>query len=161
MLGKCSSGNGWNKQMALRALFILLVCFASLSQAGEITSEMNACFNGAAQYHSVNPVVLKSIAKIESGFNPVAINRNKNGSYDIGVMQINSSWLSELSKFGVTSTSLRDPCTSIYVGAWILSKGIRKHGNTWRAIGTYNSGNREIGTRYAQKVYRVVSTQAQ
>ena len=49
ILGKCSSENGWNKQMDLRALFILLAGFTSSSQAGEITSEMNACFNGAGK----------------------------------------------------------------------------------------------------------------
>lgn len=140
----------------LARVIIVFFCFICISYAGEPTQEMNMCFHRAAEYHRVNPVVLKSIAKIESGFDPAATHRNKNGSYDIGIMQINSSWLSELAKHGVTSSALRDPCTSIYVGAWILSKGIQKYGNTWRAIGTYNSGNQVIGTRYAKNIYRNV-----
>ncbi len=41
---------------------------------------------------SIFSELLRSIAEAESGLNPAAINRNSNGTYDFGVMQINSSW---------------------------------------------------------------------
>ena len=121
-----------------------------------MTPKMRECFDSAAEYHHVNPVILKAIARVESGYNPNAINRNQNGSYDLGLMQINSIWFPKLRQFGVTAALLRDPCTSIYIGAWILSGSMRQRGNTWRAIGAYNSASPRLNERYAVKVYRVV-----
>ena len=37
-----------------------------------------------------NPAVMIAVAKAESGLNPLATNRNTNGSRDIGLMMINS-----------------------------------------------------------------------
>lgn len=85
--------------------------------------------------------------------NPKALGHNKNGSLDLGMMQINTIWLGSLGRYGITSQQLMDGCTSVYVGAWILSKNFRTYGNTWRAIGAYNSGNPAIGYNYARKVY--------
>lgn len=117
------------------------------------TSDPAACWRGAAGYHKVDMWLLYSIAWVESRMNPTAINRNKNGSVDIGMMQINTIWLPELARYGITQHHLLDGCTSIYIGAWILSKNIRNHGYTWKAIGAYNSATPGIGFRYAQKVY--------
>lgn len=119
------------------------------------SSDPNACWRGAAQYHGVDVWLLYSIAWVESRMNPVAIGRNKNGSLDLGVMQINTIWLNELARYGISKEQLLDGCTSIYVGAWIMSKNIRSYGYTWRAIGAYNSRNPAIGIAYAQKVYDV------
>jgi len=113
-----------------------------------------ACWQEAAERYGVNPYILYAIAKTESGLNPRAFNRNKDGSYDIGLMQINSSWLPTLKKFDVTEKQLYDPCTSIHVGAWILSASMRKHGNTWDAVGAYNSSKPVYRQRYALKVYQ-------
>lgn len=111
------------------------------------------CFEEAASFHKVDPWLLVAIASVESGFNPNAINRNKNGSYDVGMMQINSIWLPTLRKKGIDSSLLKNACASTYIGAWILSDNIRRYGYTWRAIGAYNSGNPKIGLAYAKKVY--------
>lgn len=113
----------------------------------------NACWRGAAQYHGVDLWLLYSIALVESNMNPRQIGRNKNGSLDLGMMQINTIWLNELGRYGITSQHLMDGCTSVYVGAWIMSKNFRTYGHTWRAIGAYNSGTPAIGYNYARKVY--------
>lgn len=111
------------------------------------------CWDKAAAYHNVDPWLLMSIAKVESSFNPNAYNGNKNGSYDLGMMQINSIWFPRLRKMGISQEMLKDACTSTYVGAWILSHNIKRYGYTWRAIGAYNSANPVIGLKYAKKVY--------
>lgn len=111
------------------------------------------CWKDAATYHGVDVWLLYSIAWVESGFNPKAIGRNKNGTVDIGMMQINSIWVRQLGQYGISSSSLSDACTSVYVGAWILAKNIKRHGYTWRAIGSYNSANPQKGYKYASKVY--------
>ena len=128
---------------------------ASLSQSNSIFYEkgVKPCWDQAAEYHRVDPWLLYSIAFVESGFNPNATNTNKNGSTDIGMMQINTIWLPQLKKMGISREMLKDACTSTYVGAWILSQNIKRFGYTWRAIGAYNSATPKIGYKYAKKVY--------
>lgn len=104
--------------------------------------------------YGVNEYLLYAIAKTESSLNPKAINRNKNGSYDVGLMQINSSWFPTLRKFGIAEEDLYDPCVSIHVGAWILADNMRRLGNSWNAVGAYNSSKPDLRVKYAQKVYR-------
>lgn len=114
------------------------------------------CFNEAAAYFQVSPQVLHAIAKHESGLNPNAMNRNTNGTYDIGVMQINSLWLPELSKIGIQYENLRDPCMNVFVGAWIYSKKVQKYGNSWNAIGAYHSETAQKRESYSWKIYREI-----
>lgn len=113
-----------------------------------------ACWDEAATRYGVNPYMLYAIAKTESGLNPAAINRNKNGSYDLGMMQINSIWFPTLRRHGIDEQQLLDPCTSIHVGAWILAQNIRRMGNTWEAVGAYNAGKFDLRMKYALKVYK-------
>lgn len=119
-----------------------------------LCSNAMACWEEAASRYGVNPYLLYAIARTESGLNPLATNRNKNGSYDIGLMQINSSWLPTLRKYGVDEQQLFDPCTSIHVGAWVLAQNMQRMGNSWEAVGAYNARNPELRMKYAQKVYR-------
>lgn len=116
------------------------------------------CWEEAAAFHNVDPWLLMSIAYVESRFNPNAVNRNKNGSYDTGMMQINSIWFPTLRKNGIDPSLLKDACASTYIGAWILSKNIKQYGYTWRAIGAYNSAKPSLGYKYAQKVYAAHAT---
>lgn len=114
------------------------------------------CWDEAGKFHRVDPWLLRSIAKVESGFNPDAIGKNTNGTYDIGMMQINNKvWLPILKKKGITEQMLKDPCLSVYVGAWILRQNIDTYGWTARGIGAYNSRTPAKNIAYAKKVYKV------
>ena len=84
-------------------------------------SPARACWEQAAERYGVSSELLYAIARTESGLDPQAIGRNRNGSRDIGLMQINSAWLPRLSTHGIAERDLFDPCTSIHVGAWILA----------------------------------------
>lgn len=114
------------------------------------------CFNEAASYYNVNPQVLYAIAKHESRLNRNAVNRNSDGSYDIGVMQINTVWLPELNKIGIRYEHLFDPCTNVYVGAWIYAKKVRKYGNTWNAVGAYHSETAKKKEKYSWIIFRQI-----
>ncbi|MGZ3236657.1 MAG: lytic transglycosylase domain-containing protein [Burkholderiaceae bacterium] len=114
----------------------------------------HACWEEAAYKYAINADLLYAIAKTESNLNPRAMNRNKNGSYDIGLMQINSSWLPALRKLGLNEQQLYDPCTNIQVGAWILAQNMQRLGNSWDAVGAYNSTSPSYRLRYALKVYK-------
>ena len=109
------------------------------------------CFDEAGGQYGINPLILRAIAKVESNFNPAAINWNSNGSYDFGVMQINSSWAPVLGK--ERWNTLGDPCCNIKTGASILASCMKKYGYTWEAIGCYNSQTPDKRDKYARSVF--------
>lgn len=123
------------------------------------------CFDEASRMYGVSAVLLRAIAKVESGFNPRAYACNKNGTCDIGVMQINTSWLETLARWDITKEDLFDACTNIKIGAWIASGLIAKHGLTWDAVGGYNAGCKNkskascmaIRAPYTWKVYNAMT----
>jgi soluble lytic murein transglycosylase-like protein len=109
------------------------------------------CFEEAAQRYGVNQNLLRSIAKVESNNNPSAVNHNSNGSVDLGVMQINSSWIKPM---GLDQGELlRNPCYNVMTGAKILKKCVDKHGYTWEAIGCYNAISPHVRVKYSWKVF--------
>lgn len=130
---------------------------ASLMQAAMLcavpTMAHADCIDDAASFHHVNVSLMRAIAQVESGTQTHAVNANSNGTVDIGLMQINSSWLPRLAREGISEQSLFDPCTNAYVGAWILSENIRQYGPTWSAIGAYNASSPDKRLAYARKVY--------
>ena len=110
------------------------------------------CFDEAGAMYGINPLILRTIAKVESGYNSRAINWNTNGTYDFGVMQINSSWVSTI---GIDQWNrLGDRCSNIKTGAMILSSCMKKYGYTWKAIGCYNSQTPDKRDRYAMIVFK-------
>ena len=117
----------------------------------------HACWEQAAERYGVSPDLLYAIARTESGLDPQAVGLNRNGSRDIGLMQINSAWLPRLLKHGIAETDLFDPCTSIHVGAWILAGNVQRLGYTWEAVGAYNAADPALRRAYAERVYRQVS----
>ena len=111
------------------------------------------CFEQAGADYGVSPGLLWSIAKVESGFAPQAVNWNQNGTYDYGLMQINSGWAGRL---GASAwQSLGDPCTNVKAGAWILAQCAQRYGYTWEAVGCYNFSDERKRQEYARKVYAV------
>lgn len=117
------------------------------------TPSFDACFDDAANKYSVDPRILRAIAQTESSMRPNAMGPpNKNGTYDIGLMQINSMHLKRLSKQGITEKKLMNACTSIYVGAWILAENIARYGRTWNAVGAYNAKSPHLREKYVQKI---------
>lgn len=115
-------------------------------------------WESVARKWQVNPHVLYAIAKTESNLNPRAVNRsNANGSEDIGMMQINSWWLPQLAKLGITRADLFVPCVSLDVAGWILSQNMERHGNTWKAIGAYNAVTPSKQQIYAEKVFKNIA----
>jgi soluble lytic murein transglycosylase-like protein len=116
-----------------------------------------ACWEQAGERYGVSPELLYAIARTESGLDPQAVGRNRDGSRDIGLMQINSAWLPSLSAHGIAERDLFDPCTSIHVGAWILAGNVRRLGYTWEAVGAYNAASPSLRRAYAERVYRQVA----
>jgi soluble lytic murein transglycosylase-like protein len=114
------------------------------------------CYEEAGSRYGISPHLLYAISKGESNFNPFAVHHNTNGSYDYGLMQINSSWEPELRKLGIPWNTLSDPCTNVMVGSWVLSQCIRDYGYTWSAVGCYNSRTPSKRDRYAARIASIV-----
>lgn len=143
-------------------IICLLLVVAGASYAAKAPPEAARCFREAGVRFSVDWRLLQAIAEVESGLNPSAIGLNKkNGrvlSEDLGMMQINSSWLPVLRPMGITrEVLLGNACQNIHVGAWILAKNIAQNGVNWTSVGAYNAGfrnaNEPFRMRYARKVY--------
>jgi soluble lytic murein transglycosylase-like protein len=131
----------------------LLVAVIVLAPVGTARAD---CLDEAAQYHRVNPWILRAIAYQESRFNPQAIGHNTNGTSDLGAFGANTVHLPELAKYGIAKEDLFDVCKGAYVAAWHLSKMVRKYGNTWDAVGAYNSQTRDKMTIYEEKIRRII-----
>ncbi|PRC93854.1 transglycosylase SLT domain-containing protein [Solimicrobium silvestre] len=135
-------------------IFTLLVMLVSSTD-----SAYASCFVSAGKKYTIDPQLLEAIAQVESSMNPQALNRNRDGSEDIGLMQINSSHLVRLRKDGITRQQLLDDaCLSVMIGAEILSGFIGQFGYTWRAVGAYNAGGNPgcdlLRELYAARVVR-------
>ena len=122
-----------------------------------------------AHFH-IPSLLLKAIARQESGCQPFVINiqgrdfypktkeealelctyADKNNlSYDVGVMQINRYWIR---KYKLPHTLLLNPIDNIYTGGFILAQHIKRNGLTWRAVGYYHSQIPWRALDYAQKI---------
>lgn len=139
--------------MAAKTFWFLFVslAFSTLSSAACNT---HGVFDRSAKKYGLDPVLLYSIALVESQANPSAIATNKNKSIDHGAMQINSVHLPALARFGIHRGDLFNPCVNVDVGAWILRQCFDRWGVTWDGVGCYNSSNQPHRRIYAEKVER-------
>ncbi len=99
------------------------------------------CWERAGTTYRIDPLLLVAIAKVESNMRSDAINTNRNGTQDIGLMQVNSIHLPAFREKGISRQKLLEPCTSVMAGAEILSGFIKRHGYGWEAVGAYNAGS--------------------
>ncbi|MHB1949729.1 MAG: lytic transglycosylase domain-containing protein [Gammaproteobacteria bacterium] len=109
------------------------------------------CINQAALQYHVPATMIISVIKTENGRNGLSV-KNANGTYDLGVMQINSSWIHKLRNKGITEEQIKsDPCVNVSVGTWILAQGIA-NGEGWKGVGNYHSYTPKHNTVYREKV---------
>jgi len=136
------------QSMTFKCTFIFVLTIAVMALGNNAHAY---CFEEAGQLYGINPMVLRSIAGVESGNKPDAVGKNTNGSYDVGLMQINTIWKCTLGP--ERWKHLGDACYNTKTGAWILAACISKYGYNWRAVGCYNSQTPEKSEIYARKVF--------
>lgn len=114
------------------------------------------CFDEAASYQHLDPMILRAIAWQESRGHADAMHINANGTTDFGMMQVNSIHLRTLSNYGISQQDLMKPCISVYVGAWYLRQMMMRHKDTWNAVGAYHSERPDERDKYSNSVMKIV-----
>lgn len=118
------------------------------------------CVNSSSQRFRIHPLVIKSIIEVEGG-KIGTLSLNSNGSYDMGIMQINTINLPMIRKRFPKLTWSQiafSPCTNIAIGTWLLSRHLKSTNNdVWKAVGNYHSKTPKYHKRYLRligKAYR-------
>lgn len=147
--------NTWNASFAVAStIYAEPVSYhASKRSKAKPMPYFYGCFFSSSQKYRIPADLLIAIAQTESSMNPRAYNNN-GSTQDHGLMQINSSWLPKISRnFGITKEALYEPCTSIEVGAWILTHNFVENGYSWNAVGAYNVGNIKTSNKTSAEKY--------
>lgn len=111
------------------------------------------CINNAAITYVVPAELIMSIIFVEGGRNGIA-SSNTNGTFDYGIMQINSTWLREARERGASAYDLQyHACQNVMIGTWILRQNINGSPHNLRiAIGNYHSHTPAFNDSYAEQV---------
>ena len=116
------------------------------------------CMVAAATAYHLPVRALPAIQRVEGG-RVGTVSPNKDGSHDLGLMQVNTRWVTPLARATglapqtVVTRLILSPCFNIVAAASILRRYIdEEHGNVWRAIGDYHSHTRWLSTAYKLKV---------
>ena len=111
------------------------------------------CINHAAIIYHVPATVILSVMKKENGRNGEA-NRNKNGTFDYGVMQINSIWLPRIAAYGYTKNDLQfNACKNVQVATWIIGQSMASGKSLWSGVANYHSRTPAYNHPYKNSLY--------
>ena len=129
------------------------------STDGDANAAMiRGCIVAAAGAYRLPPAALVILLHVEGG-SLGRVSQNRNGTVDIGPMQINDQWLPQVAAHWRASVpaayqALRDVfCANVEAGAWILRRGIDEaHGQFWEGVGYYHSHDPEHKAAYLRSV---------
>jgi hypothetical protein len=113
---------------------------------------------GVAAFYHLPPRVLPSIQAVEGG-RPGSVHVNRDGSRDLGVMQVNTSWVQPLVvQTGMAPAVVRqrllvDSCFSIAAAGAIMRLCLDEAGgDLLRAVGYYHSHQPPLAEAYRLQV---------
>ena len=128
------------------------------SYLGSVDSKIMAEVKKASQKYGVPEELILAIIKQESSFNPQAYNKNKDGTEDRGLMQVNYQHNINLMKeYNVENPDqLYDIALNIEIGTRILYENYKRFGNWVMAVKAYN-GLKANNWDYVKSVFEKVS----
>ena len=119
-----------------------------------------ACMIAAAGWYQLPPRVLPSIHAVEGG-RPGLVSLNKDGSQDLGPMQVNSRWIPTFAHMArlpekiVRERLINDPCFNIAAAGAIMRGYLNEaRGDLMVAVGWYHSHTPARSVSYQGKVLR-------
>ncbi|HEX4172409.1 MAG TPA: lytic transglycosylase domain-containing protein [Acetobacteraceae bacterium] len=117
-----------------------------------------ACMVTVAAYYHLPPRVLPSIQAVEGGAIGV-VHGNTDGSQDLGIMQVNTRWLTSLAQVARTRPDVArfrliyDGCFNIAAAGAIMRYYLDEaHGDLMLAVGYYHSHTPVFNVEYRNKV---------
>lgn len=134
---------------------------ALLPPYAHVSQEAVQCIAQASSRFGVPELLMHAVALTENGRTGKCV-KNRDGSWDCGLMQINTKWAPTFEKSKVSfSYVAHDACTNVQAGAYILRDNYNKKGDWFSAIVAYNIGPNstspvrlQIGKIYGQKVLK-------
>ena len=115
------------------------------------------CVHSSGSAYGINPLIILSVLKVESGGRVGIVSRNTNGTDDLGPSQFNtSSWAKLLiEKYKIPREALiNDMCQSVRAMAFALRTEINgAGGDLWKGIGNYHSRTPKHHVKYVRLVY--------
>lgn len=111
--------------------------------------ERIVCSITAAVKYEIPANIVLAIAEKEAG-KPGQWVRNANGTHDVGAMQFNTSYLSDLKRYGITANDVAaSGCYSFDLAAWRLRMHLRNDkGDLWTKAANYHSRTRKYNIVY-------------
>lgn len=139
--------------MKIKKYHSLLLLFLSPT----VIANQGDCIHEAAQCFKINPLIIQAIIWQESNNRQHVVNKNKNKTLDVGVMQINSIHFNSLKAQGISEEELREnSCANVFSGSWILNNVIQNYGYSWEGIGKYHSKTPYYRDRYIEKLITIL-----
>lgn len=129
-----------------------------LSQSDRLRAlpERVRCSIIAAVKFEVPVNVMLAIAELEGG-KPGAWVRNHNGSFDVGPMQFNTAYLSQLERtYGIRPEDVaRTGCYPYELAAWRVRQHVaRDEGTLWQRVANYHSRTPDKNRKYRLRLMR-------
>jgi hypothetical protein len=115
-----------------------------------LQEEWVVCSVTAAAKYQVPANIVLAIAEKEGG-RPGQWRPNRNGTHDVGSMQFNTAYLTDLAPYGITASDVVTiGCYSFDLAAWRLRQHLSKdNGDLWTRAANYHSR-----TPHYNQVYR-------
>lgn len=117
--------------------------------------EQVTCSIQAAHKYEIPVNVLLAISDQEGGKAGQWV-ENKNGTFDIGTMQFNTTYLKDLEKYGITADSVAvEGCYPYDLAAWRISNHIKNdNGDFWQRVANYHSKTLEHNQTYQAAIIK-------
>lgn len=114
-----------------------------------VQQEMVICSIAGAIQYDVPANVIIAVAEQEGG-RPGQWVRNTNGTFDVGPLQFNTSYLAELEKWGITAADVAGKgCYPYQLAAWRIKKHLLNDtGDVWQRVANYHSRTPVHNIRY-------------
>lgn len=111
--------------------------------------ERVVCSIAAAIRYEIPANIVLAVAEKEGG-KPGQWVKNTNGTYDVGTLQFNTSYLRELASYGITAKDVaKAGCYPYDLAAWRLRQHLlHDRGDLWTRAANYHSRTPSRNARY-------------
>jgi soluble lytic murein transglycosylase-like protein len=131
----------------------------ALPPYAHLDAEAVQCIAQASVRYQVPELLLHAVLLKENG-RTGKCSKNRNGTFDCGFAQINTTWFEHFARYGIRPEHLvSNSCINIQAGAYVLKDNYNKKADWFKAIVSYNIGpyrwtpeRYAIGYKYAKDV---------